>query len=344
MAEQKRMAEVVTDRLATAARALGVRNPGDYVGGLLQRTFWLPEGDAKYAANALTPGAAPCEPEFAEEEPNVLRFTIEPLGPGIAPVSRRDEATREMRRLVGHNFGGDALRWFDERSEDWRGFGVPPGLDFGAWFGTAVDRQGLNSSTVFYELHPRQINALPAQLAALVRTAIEAMPALVPVFTTISCSRHEGSQRANFVHRGLLRLARLEPLMARLGLAHQLPGVMQVAGLTLGGRFDLPERAVVISLRQTHEGPEMELEILLGAIPDVPPTFMDLLALGLSERPQQVRGLSRWLRAFTPEEHRRPGDISVLSIRATPRTSARVSLYLRPIEFEIRHRQLAEAG
>src|SRR5260370_18340838 len=121
MAEQKRMAEVVTDRLATAARALGVRNPGDYVGGLLQRTFWLPEGDAKYAANALTPGAAPCEPEFAEEEPNVLRFTIEPLGPGIAPVSRPDEATREMRRLVGHNFRGDALPSFAARRRDLRG-------------------------------------------------------------------------------------------------------------------------------------------------------------------------------------------------------------------------------
>ena len=48
----------------------------------------------------LTPGAVPFEPSFSEAEPNILRFTIEPLGPEASPVSRRDEATREMRRLI----------------------------------------------------------------------------------------------------------------------------------------------------------------------------------------------------------------------------------------------------
>ena len=37
------------------------------------------------------------------------------------------------------------------------------------------------------------------------------------------------------------RLRRLAPLMQRLGLGHQLPGLMQVVGLVLGGRFELPE-------------------------------------------------------------------------------------------------------
>jgi hypothetical protein len=73
-------------------------------------------------------------------------------------------------------------------------------------------------------------------------------------------------------------------------------------------------------------------------LPDVPPSFLDLLALGLSERPRELHALGRWLRALTPETHDWPGNFSVLSVRATPRTPARVSLYLRPVEFEIQRR------
>jgi hypothetical protein len=39
-----------------------------------------------------------------------------------------------------------------------------------------------------------------------------------------------------------------------------------------------------------------------------------------------------------------PGRFSVLSIRATPMTPARVSLYLRPIEFEVDQRLREEHG
>jgi len=329
---------VVAERLQSAAERLGATNPLSYVKSLLDRTFPLPAGDVKYAANALTPGAAPLEPSFSEQEPDVLRFTIAPLGPEVSPDSRRDEATREMRRLIAPVFGQDALRWFDQQSEEWRGMGSRSRLNYGAFFGTAYDKDGLHTSKVYYEMSPNQVGALPGTLAYLTRLAMGAMPTLIPLFTSIACRRQTGSQRLTFLHPGSLRLADLGPLMGRLGLAHQLPGLMQVFGLALGGRFDLPAQSVLLGLGHTTEGPELELYVLLGMLPDLPPTFLDLLTLGLSERPRELHALGRWLRAFTPEELDWPGNFSILSVRTTPRTAARVSLYLRPVEFEIQRR------
>jgi hypothetical protein len=332
------MHKVIANRLQTAARMMKTADPLAYVKPILERSFPLPAGDPDYAANALTPGAAPCEPSFSEKEPQTLRFTIMPLVSEASPMARRNEATREMRRLVGPLFGQGALRWFDQRSEEWRGMAAPAHLNYGAWFGTAYDKGGLTSAKVDYELHPSQLEALPASLRMLVQSAKDSMPNLVPIFTSISCGREHGSQRITFLHRGPLRLKTLGPLLERLGLTHQLPSIMQIVGLVLGGRFDLPEQSVLLGLKETAEGPEIKLEIMLGTLPDVPPSFLDLLTLSLAERPRHLQGLGRWLRAFTPEEHDWPGRFSVLSVRATPQTSARVSLYLRPVEFEIEQR------
>jgi hypothetical protein len=48
--------------------------------------------------------------------------------------------------------------------------------------------------------------------------------------------------------------------------------------------------------------------------------------------------MMRWLNAFTPESEDWPGNFSVLSVRVTPNSAAKVSLYLRPVEFEMRDR------
>src|SRR5262245_28747672 len=77
------MATRVKEKLTRAATTLHVRNPVPVMNGILDRTFSLPEDDAAYAENALAPGAVPFEPSFSESEPNVLRFTIEPLGPHV---------------------------------------------------------------------------------------------------------------------------------------------------------------------------------------------------------------------------------------------------------------------
>ena len=330
------MKHLVERSLHSAAQALGTRDPMPYVGDLIERTFYLPDNDVSYARNALTPGAVPYEPSFSEAEPNVLRFTIEPLGPEASPVSRRDEATREMRRLVQPVFGRDALRWFDSRSEEWRGFGGMSWMNFGAWFGSAFDEDGLYAAKIYYELLPTQIDALSPRLAALTRQVMTEMPTLMPIFTSIGCKRDSGSQRVTFLHRGPLAISALGPLMNRLGIGHQLPSLMRIVGVALGGRFELPSGGVLIGIREAPEGVELKLEILLAAIPDLPARFLDLIKLGLAERPRQLIALSRWLDAFGVEDASEQGHFSVLSLRVTPTSQARISLYVRPIEFEMR--------
>lgn len=327
---------LVERSLSAAANALGTRDPLPFVGDLIERTFYLPDDDVSYARNALTPGAVPYEPSFSEAEPNTLRFTIEPLGPNASPVSRRDEATREMRRLIHPVFGRDALRWFDSRSEEWRGFGGLSWMNFGAWFGSAFDEDGLYAAKIYYELLPTQIDALSPALAQLTRRVMAEMPTLMPIFTSIGCKRDSGSQRVTFLHRGPLAITALGPLMNRLGIGHQLPSLMRIVGVALGGRFELPPGGVLLGIRDTADGVELKLEILLAAIPDLPMRFLDLIKLGLAERPRQLQALSRWLDAFGVDAGGEQGHFSVLSIRVTPSSQARISLYVRPIEFEVR--------
>ena len=330
------MSTHVKHALAQASRALGVTDPMPVMGPIIERTFYRPDDDIAYADNALTPGAVPFEPSFSEAEPDTLRFTIEPLGPGVSPIARRDEATREMRRLVGPLFGRDALRWFDTRSEEWRGMGGLGWMSYGAWFGSAFDEDGLYSAKIYYELAPSQIEALAPNLARLTHLVMSEMPGLMPIFTSIGCKRDTGSQRVTFMHRGPLAVAGLGPLMNRLGIGHQLPSLMRVVGVALGGRFELPNGGVLIGIRDTPDGVELKLEILLAALPDLPARFLDLLRLGLAERPRQLSALERWLSAFGVEDANEQGHFSVLSVRVTPKSQARISLYVRPIEFEMR--------
>lgn len=330
------MAAHVKQTLAQASHALGVQDPLPIMGPLIERTFARPDDDLAYACNQLTPGAVPFEPSFSESEPDTLRFTIEPLGPGASPVARRDEATREMRRLVSPFFGRDALHWFDARSEEWRGFGGLGWMNYGAWFGSAFDEDGLYAAKIYYELAPSQIEALAPRLARLTRMVMTEMPTLSPIFTSIGCKKDAGSQRVTFLHRGPLALTALGPLMNRLGIGHQLPSLMRVVGVALGGRFELPNGGVLVGLRDTPEGVEMKLEILLAALPDLPARFLDLLRLGLAERPRQVAALERWLTAFGVDDASEQGHFSVLSVKVTPTSPARISLYVRPIEFEMR--------
>ena len=331
----------VAQSLNHASRALGVSDPLDYVGPILQRSFSRPDDDASYAYNALTPGAVPYEPSFSESEPRKLRFTISPLEPDASPVARRDESTREMRRLICPIFGNEALRWFDERSEAWRGMSGMSWMNYGAWFGSAFDEDGLYSVKIYYELNPQQIEALSSGLARLTRRVMQLYPRLMPIFTSIGCKKDIGAQRVTFMHKGPLVLSDLGGLMNELGIAHRLPSLMRVIGVALGGRFELPNGSVLIGLRQTSEGVELKLEVLLAAIPDLPGRFVDLIRLGLAERPRQLQALERWMQAFGVQDANQPGHFSVLSVRVTPQSDARISLYVRPIEFEMRDQTLA---
>lgn len=329
------LANQVAARLRHAAALLHTADPSETLNGMLKRTFVLPQGDPRYARNHLTPGAAPIEPSWSTAQSDQLRVNLQPLGPEASGVDRRDEATREMRRLVGTFFGREALHWFDARSEAWRGFGSGGNLNFGAFFGTSHDRDGLYNSKVYYENGAGQIDALPMSLFGVVSTALSLMPSLRPLFTTISAQRDFGGQRITFAYPPALRLADLQPLLDAFGLGGRMPALLQIFGVTLGGRFDLPAQSTLIGVGHGPDGPEVELYVLLDRVPDLPPNFLGLLTLGLSERPRELAALERWMSAFTPEDEVWPGRFSILSVHTSARNAPRVSLYLRPAEFEI---------
>jgi len=342
-----RAAEVARRRLLIASRRLGTPDPGEIIGGLLDRSLDLPLGDPRYGQNELTPGHTPIEHSFTETAADALRLDLEPLGPGASAHARQQEAGREMRRVVAANFGSAALRWFDQRSEPFRGAGLHGGARFGAWFGLGVDPSGVQESKVYYELRPGELDGLPANLQHVARVAMATLPGLVPIFTSIACGRQRGAQRLYFFHRGDLRLLDLEPLMHRLGVGTQLPGLLATAGVVLGGRFVLPEGSVILGLRDTEKGIEMKLDVLIGGVPDPPRQMFDLLNMAMGERPQAQKQLRRWVQAMTPDDEwdQGPGAISVVSFRAAPQAgTTRCSLYIRPNGYTQHGRQAANPG
>lgn len=332
-------ADDIQHRLFSAARALGTADPFTPSRDLFMRTFQYPADDWRYRRNALLPMAVPFEPSFSENQPNILRFTIEPLPPEAGSIDRRDESTREMRRLIGNFVGRDALKWFDGASEPYRGFagGGNGNLDYGAFFGSSYDRDGLYASKVYYEL-PKgagTIDNLPLSLGRIVQAALHHVPGLRPLFTTLAAQRDLGGQRLTFACTEPLKLADLQTVLDALGLGHRLPGIMQMIGLVLGGRFELPANAALLAFGDGPSGPDFEIYVLLSEIPDVPPSFLSLLTMGLAERPRGLAALERWMGAFTPEDENWPGRFSIVSLRTDATAPPRLSLYLRPIEFEL---------
>jgi hypothetical protein len=328
-------AQIAKRRLTLASRRLGTRNPVEAIGGLIDRTFTLPAGDPRYGDSLLTPAAPlPLEHSYSEVASQSLRLDMDVLDPLTHPHAKQLEAGREMRRLVEENFGQPALRWFDQRSEKWRGSGIHGGARFGAWFGLGVDPWGLQEAKVYYELKPGELDGLPPNLQHAARVAMSMLPGLVPIFTSIACGRKRGAQRVYFFHRGDLRLLDLEPLLNQLGIGQQLPSLLTATGVVLGGRFVLPEGAVILGIRDTQKGFELKLDVLLAGLPDPPRDMYDLINMALAERPQSQAALSRWTAALTPDDAAGPGRISVVSFRVAPELPSRCAIYLRPTGYE----------
>lgn len=329
-----RTADLCKRRMSLASRRLGTTDPVPLIGGIIDRSFNLPVGDPRYGRNALLPGSLPLEHSFSEAASHALRFDMEPLGPDASPWSRRQEASREMRRIVHQVYGRQALQWFDERSEPHRAAAMASNGKFGAWFGGAFDEAGLQEAKVYYELDPERLDDLPPNLLHASRVAMACLPDLLPIFTSIACGRTQGAQRVYFFHDGDLRLLDLEPLMNRLGIGHQLPGLLTAVGLILGGRFTLPQGSVVMGLRDTSRGMELKLDVLIPGIPDPPREMHGLIQLHMAQRPEAQRALGRWIQAMTPDECSTCGDISVLSTRVNPQMGPRLTLYFRPVGYD----------
>jgi hypothetical protein len=327
-------ADVALRRLSLASRRLGTADPSQSLEGLLRQSFGRPLGDASYRESSLCPGAPlPLEHSFSEAAAGALRLDMEPV-PGSTPGTRRQEATRTQRALVQHTYGDRALRWFDERSEPWRGLHGPGNERFGAWYGAGFDDAGLYETKVYYEIADGRLEVLPPNLRHASRVAMACIPCLVPIFTSIACRRGQGAQRVYFYHRGDLRLLDLDPLMHRLGVGHQLPSLLTAVGLLLGGRFVLPEGSVLLALRDTAKGLEMELDVLLPGVPDPPHQMPELIRLHLSDRPASQRALRHWMQAMTPDDAREPGRISAVSVRLTPAVGSRLVLHFSPVGYD----------
>lgn len=273
------------------------------------------------------------QPHFSETAADSLSFVMDTGGPGATGYDRLETATRAMSEVVGNHFGGEALNWFRGRSEP-LGEGSRRAVNWGAWFGTGLDRNGVTEAAAMYEWGPGMMDSLPSPLFRIARVAMESLPSLRPAFSTIRCGRSSGSQQITFEVEHALPLAGLQPLMQNLGLGHQHASLMSACALVLGARFTLPPETATVTLRPTRTGVELRLDVLLDALPDVPSQMISLLRLQMGERPRSLRALTRWLTALTPEGYPGPGNISVLSVWVRPDMPARVALYLRPAALE----------
>ncbi len=157
----------------------------------------------------------------------------------------------------------------------WRGFGARSNLDYGAFFGTTYDRDGLYSSKVYYETGPGQIEALPPSLFGIVSTAMSLMPRLRAAVHDARGAARPGRPAADLRPPRPLRIADLQPVLDTLGLG--APHAGAAADPRAGARRALRpagQRHAGRRSARSAEGPEFELYVLLGMIPDLPPNFL----------------------------------------------------------------------
>ena len=104
------------------------------------------------------------------------------------------------------------------------------------------------------------------------------MPGLRPLFTTLVAGRDYGGQRLTFLlHRTASGSPTCSRCSTRSASAQRLPGILQILGLALGGRFDLPPGSALVGVRRGPRARSSSSTCMLDAIPDVPPNFLQLL-------------------------------------------------------------------
>jgi hypothetical protein len=254
-------------------------------------------------------------------------------GPGATPPDQVETTTKAMSQVVSNHFGNEALNWFRGRSEAITD-GSHHSANWGASFGTALDRNGVTEASAIYEWGPELMDSLSAPLFNATQLTMQILQGVRPSFSSIRCGRYSGTQQVTLAVESALPLSNLQPLMQNLGLGHQHSGLMSACALILGARFTLPPNTSTITLRPLRNGMEFRLDVLLDALPDTPSQILSLLRLQLSERPRSLRSLERWLSAFTSEGYPGPGNFSVLSVWVRPETPARIALFLRPATLE----------
>jgi hypothetical protein len=153
-------------------------------------------------------------------------------------------------------------------------------------------------------------------LVRLIGASMSVMPGLRPIFTTLVAGRDYGSQWVTFLLTNGFRLADMQPMLDELGLGGRLANILQVVGVALGGRFDIPSGAALVAFgrdRRSRAGAPGDARRdprrrRISAAPHHEP----------AERPRELGALERFLEAFTPEDNVWPGRFSILGIRIGP--------------------------
>lgn len=324
----QRAADVAMGVLSQAARKLDTADPmrapglpsalSESLGGPLQARWG---GDRRTRL---------FEPSFSETSTNSLGFVVTPDDGAMTSSDRRDVSTHAVRNLVAANFGDDAMRWLDSRSEGFTGRQAGS-HGFGAMYSAGLDSGGLSEAGVTYAWGPHTASQLAPPVHDMALNAVQALSALEPFATTIRTGRHSGGQQISFEISRDLPLDQLKPLMDAFGMGHQHGSVLTLTSFVLGARFTLPARSATLTVMRARSGHELRLDINLDALPDAPEQLLPLMRLPLVERPRNLAALDRWVTAMTPDGYFGPGAVSVLSIRVRPDMPARLAVYLRPI-------------
>lgn len=319
------VASMAKSLLRRASHNLGVADPVRVVSRVLDESLSFRVGEQH---------GNPFAPAFVETVPESLSFQVAADGPGVTASDRVETSTRALQDVVRDNFGPRALSWLDGKLEEVRGPDYRRSAHYGASFGSSFDRDGVTESYAQFEWGPVMIDTLAGPLLRVVRVAMQDLPALQPAFSTIRCGRSSGSQQVSFTLDRPLALAALQPLMEHLGLGNRHASLMSALAFVLGARFTLPTDSALLTLRPTHAGIELRLDVNLDALPDPPAHLMALMRLQMTERPKSLHGLDRWLMALTPDGYPGPGTVSVLSAWVRPDHAARIAIYLRPALFD----------
>ena len=312
-----------------AAKHLQTSSPAQHrdLSRIMDASMYLPLGDPAYEGHRLL------EPNYAENSADSLSFVMDTGEPGASPQDRVEMTTDAMSQVVNNHFGNEALNWFRGRSEAVAD-GSHHSANWGASFGTSLDRSGVTEASAIYEWGPELMDSLSTPLFNATKLTMQTLQGIRPSFSSIRCGRYSGTQQVTLAVESALPLASLQPLMQSLGLGHQHAGLMSACALILGARFTLPPNTSTITLRPLRHGMEFRLDVMLDALPDTPGQILSLLRLSLGERPRSLRSLERWLSAFTPEGYPGPGNFSALSVWVRPDTPARIALFLRPAPLE----------
>jgi hypothetical protein len=288
----------VEDGLARIAGALGTAAPAGTLRDVLRAT--PPDG-----RNALQPGALPLELSFAERTPALLRFDLEPFGPGPTPAQRRTRVFAAASAIASEAFGEQAavsLEAWGERVPQ------PAAGAFGAFLGASLDQHGVSGVTVYSELAGAAAPALGAAAAALPGD-------WTPHFFAVSVSADRPATRLYAACRDELRLLALEPFMRAHGLGDRVPGFVNAVLQVTGGLWTLPSESVLIGLRAASRGLEIKLELLGCALPAAIPRML---------APEARVAFGRWAAAIG---HPEP---AIVSVRVAPGAAPTLNVYAVP--------------